>query len=237
MEKVRINKYLAMCGLGSRRKVEKLILDGRVKINEKVVKDLSVKVNPEVDIVKVDNKIIKPVKKKVYYLLYKPRGYLTQLGKDKFGRKTLSDLLKELKIKEKVFPVGRLDYDSEGLLILTNDGNFAYRYSHPKFEIKKEYLVTVKGVVDNKTLEKMKKGANLEDGFFKPDKVILLKVDKDKNTSVLKFIIHSGKKRILRRYCKHFGYKVIRLLRTKMGKLSLGNLKPGEIIKVDLSKI
>ncbi len=234
MEKVRINKYLAMCGLGSRRKVENLVLSGRVEVNGKIIKDLSFKVDPEKDIIKVDKKTVKPIKKKIYYLLYKPRGYLCQLGKDKFGRKTLSDLLNKLGIKEKVFPVGRLDYDSEGLLILTNDGDFAYRYLHPKFETKKEYVVTVKGIINKNILEKIKKGANLEDGFFKPDKVILLKVDKEKNISTLKFIIHSGKKRILRRYCKYFGYKVIRLIRTKMGKYNLGNLKPGEILKLDL---
>ncbi len=232
MQKVRINKFLASCEVASRRKAEKLILEGKVEVNGKVIKDLSFKVDPKKDIVKVNGKIIKPKEEKVYYILYKPRGYLTQLGKDKFGRKTLTDLLEKLNIKERVFPVGRLDYDSEGLLLLTNDGEFAYKYSHPKFEIEKEYIVEVKGIVDKTTLEKMKKGRDLEDGFFKPDKLKLVRINKEKNTSTLKFCIHSGKKRILRRFCKAFGYDVIRLIRTKMGKYFLGSLRPGEIKKL-----
>jgi 23S rRNA pseudouridine2605 synthase len=221
---VRLNKYIAQSGICSRRKADELIKEGKVKVNGEIVKDLGIKINPEKDIVEVEGNIIKPVEKKIYIKIYKPVGYLSAVGKDKFGRKTLTDLLKELNIKESLFPVGRLDYNSEGLLILTNDGEFANKITHPKHEIKKVYHVEVVPKVDEETLNQMKKGAVLEDGFFKPDKAEILKHVKD--STWLLFEIHSGKKRILRRYVSKFNHKVKRLVRVKIDSISIENLKP-----------
>ncbi|NPA54499.1 MAG: rRNA pseudouridine synthase [Aquificae bacterium] len=230
---VRLNKYIASTGYCSRRKADELIEKGKVKVNGKIVKELGAKINPNKDKVEVEGKLLKPKQKKVYIKLYKPRGYLTQLGKDKFGRKTLSDLYKEVGIKEKVFPVGRLDYESEGLLLLTNDGDTANLIMHPKNKVKKTYIVEVKGRVNLEKFNKMRKGIHLEDGFFKPDEIKILK--KKRNSTLLEITIHSGQKRIIRRFMKAFGYPVIRLIRTKIGKISLDNLKPGQWEKVDKS--
>jgi len=221
---VRLNKYIAQSGICSRRKADELIKEGKVKVNGEIVKDLGVKINPEKDLVEVEGNIIKPVEKKIYIKIYKPVGYLSAVGKDKFGRKTLTDLLKELDIKESLFPVGRLDYNSEGLLILTNDGEFANKIAHPKHEIRKIYHIEVVPKVNEERLNQMKKGAVLEDGFFKPDKVEILKHTKD--STWLLFEIHSGKKRILRRYVSKFNHKVRRLVRVKIDSISIENLKP-----------
>lgn len=222
----RLNKYIAKSGICSRRKADQLILEGKVKVNGKVVKDLGTKIDPEKDVVEVEGKVIKPAEKKVYLAIYKPVGYLSAVGKDKFGRKTLTDLLNELKIPYKLFPVGRLDYNSEGLLILTNDGEFANKVAHPKNEIKKVYKVKVEGEVSLETLKKMKEGAVLEDGFFKPDKIKVIKKEKDGTWLLVE--IHSGKKRIIRRFMDSFGHRVKRLIRVKIGNIDLENLKPFE---------
>lgn len=221
---VRLNKYIAQSGYCSRRKADDLILQGKVKVNGQIVKDLGTKVDPEKDKVEVEGKVIKPQEEKVYIVIYKPVGYLSALGKDRFGRKTLTDLLRELKINHKVFPVGRLDYNSEGLLILTNDGEFANKVAHPKSQIKKVYKVLVEGVVSQDTLNKMKEGTVLEDGFFKPDDIKILEV-KD-NLTWLLVEIHSGKKRIIRRFMDSFGHRVKRLIRIKIDSIDLGHLKP-----------
>ncbi len=231
----RLNKFIASTGYCSRRKADELISQGKVKVNGQVVKELGRKIDPEKDKVEVEGKLLKPKSEKVYYKLYKPRGYLTALGKDRFGKKTLTDLFNEIHFKEKVFPVGRLDYDSEGLLILTNDGDLAYQLSHPKFKVNKEYLVEVLGRVNAKDFQKMKKGTHLEDGFFKPDFLQIEK--KTPNSTWLKVIIHSGKKRILRRYFKKFGYPVKRLIRKKVGKVSVDDIKPFQVKKLTQEEV
>ncbi|RMD46284.1 MAG: rRNA pseudouridine synthase [Aquificota bacterium] len=230
---IRLNKYIASTGYCSRRKADKLIEEGKVKINGKVVKELGIKINPEKDTVVVEGRVLKPLKKKVYIKLYKPRGYLTELGKDKFGRKTLTDLFKEVGIKEKVFPVGRLDYDSEGLLILTNDGETANLIMHPKNKVAKTYIVEVKGRVNLDKFNRMRKGILLEDGFLKPDDIKILK--KKRNSTLIEITIHSGQKRVIRRFMKAFGHPVLRLIRVRIGKVKLENLKPGEWEYIDKS--
>ena len=142
MELVRLQKYIADCGVASRRKAEEFIKQARVKVNGTVVTEMGIKVS-DADLVEVDGKIIKPENKKVYILLNKPAGYVTTV-KDQFGRPTVIDLLKG--VKERVFPVGRLDYETTGLLILTNDGDFAYRMTHPKHKVEKTYLATIAGI-------------------------------------------------------------------------------------------
>jgi len=233
---IRLNKFIASSGCCSRRKADELIKEGKVKVNGKTVTELGLKIDPEKDKVEIDGKIIKPQEKKIYIKLYKPREVLTQLGKDKFGRKTLTDLFKEIGIKENVFPVGRLDYDSEGLLILTNDGEFANLVMHPKNKIKKTYLVEVKGRINLEKFNKMKKGKHLEDGtFLKPDDLKIIK--KKKNSTVLEITIHSGQKRIIRRYMKEFGHPVTRLTRTRIGNINLGDLKAFQWKKIDKKDI
>ena len=233
---IRLNKFIASSGCCSRRKADELIKAGKVKVNGKIIKELGLKINPEKDKVEVEGKKIKPQEEKIYIKLYKPRGYLTQLGKDKFGRKTLTDLFKEIGIKEKVFPVGRLDYDSEGLLILTNDGDFANLIMHPKNKIQKTYLVEVKGRVNLEKFNKMKKGKHLEDGtYLKPDELKIIK--KKRNSTILEITIHSGQKRIIRRYMKEFGHPVLRLTRTRIGNINLGDLKAFKWAKLDKKEV
>ncbi|MCX7739072.1 MAG: rRNA pseudouridine synthase [Hydrogenothermaceae bacterium] len=232
---IRLNRYIAESGYCSRRKADELIKDGRVRVNSGVVRELGLKVDPEKDIVEVEGKQIKPFKRVVYIRLYKPRGYLTALGKDKFGKKTLTDLFREINLREKVFPAGRLDFDSEGLLILTNDGNFAHRLTHPRFKVDKVYHLKVDRVIDQETLEKMREGIELEDGFFKLDSIRIMKVEKD--FTWVEAVIHSGKKRILRRFFKAFNHTVLRLVRVKIGDISVKGLRPGEYSYIPQSQI
>ncbi|NPA17016.1 pseudouridine synthase [Persephonella sp.] len=222
---VRLNKFIASSGCCSRRKADELILAGRVSVNGKPAIHPGQQVDPQKDVVELDGKRIKPVEKKIYIKLYKPRGYLTALGKDRFGRKTLTDLFKEKGIDFPVFPAGRLDYDSEGLLILTNDGEFANTLMHPSKKIPKTYVVQVKGRVNLEKFNSMRKGRKLEDTFLKPDDIKILK--KGKNDTWLEITIHSGQKRVVRRFMSSFGHPVKRLIRTKVGRIELGNLKPG----------
>ena len=226
---IRLNKYISQSGICSRRKADELIKQGKVKINNKVIKDLGIKVNPEKDKVSVEGKEIKPSQKEIFIKLYKPVGYLTQLGKDRFGKKTLTDLFEEVGIKENVFPIGRLDYESEGLLLLTNNGDFAYKISHPKFKVPKTYVVEIDRRISHSEFNKLVKGAKLEDGFIKPDEIKILK--KKRNSTVLEITIHSGKKRVIRRYMKNFGYNVKRLIRTKIGNIDLEGLDEKKIWK------
>ncbi len=232
---IRLNKYIAKSGVASRRKADELIKAGRVKVNDKLIKEPGVKVNPEKDKVYVDGKLIKPEEKELYIKLYKPRGYLTQLGKDRFGRKTLSDLFEEIGLKNYVFPVGRLDYESEGLLLLTNDGEVANKIAHPKFKVPKTYVVEVQRRVNLDTFNRMKKGIMLEDGFFKPDKIRIIK--KKRNSTILEITIHSGKKRIIRRFMKALNHPVKRLIRTAIGNIKLGSLKAGMWEKIPKKEI
>ncbi len=220
---VRLNRYLSLCGVTSRRKADELILQGRVKVNGTTVKELGWRIDPERDVVEVDGREIKKPKYR-YIILYKPCCYLTALGKSKDGKKTLQDLLKD--IPERVYPAGRLDYNAEGLLLLTNDGELANRIMHPRYKLPKTYLVWVQGRVEGKTIESMKKGAMLEDGFAKPDKVKLIKHEKDK--SLIEIVFHEGRKHIVKRFVSHFGHRVIKLKRVAIGPISLGKLRPGQ---------
>jgi len=223
---VRLNKFIASSGCCSRRKADELIVAGKVSVNGKPVRHPGLQIDPEKDIVEVEGERIRPTGKKVYIKLYKPRGYLTALGRDRFGRKTLTDLFEEVGINFPVFPAGRLDYDSEGLLILTNDGEFANILMHPSRKIPKTYLVQVKGKVNLEKFNRMRKGKKLEDTFLKPDNIKIIK--KGKNDTWLEITIHSGQKRIVRRFMSSFGHPVKRLIRTKIGKIKIGNLKPGK---------
>lgn len=221
---IRLQKYLAEAGIASRRKCEELILEGKVLVNDIEVTELGTKIDPEKDIVKYNGSIVKTVEDKVYILLNKPIGYVTT-AKDQFNRDTVLDLVK---VKQRVVPVGRLDMYTSGALILTNDGEFVNKLTHPKNEINKTYNVTVKGVVFKEDVEKLSNGVELDDGYItRPAKVKILKIDEEKDISRIQITIHEGKNRQVRRMCDAIGKKVLALHRSKIGNLEVKNLKLG----------
>ena len=216
----RIAVYLAECGVSSRRKSEETVLNGLVSVNDKIVKELSCRVGPN-DTVKIKGIPVEPQKTTVI-ALNKPCGYIST-AKDEFKRKTVLELLKD--INERLYPVGRLDSDSRGLIILTNDGKLAYRITHPKFNIPKTYKVLINGALREEDLELVSTGIAIEEKELQPLYVKVLKKT-DKSTLVLITIIE-GRKRILRKAFDAMGYKVIDLQRVQIGKFKLGNLAEG----------
>lgn len=221
-EKIRLQKYIAMCGAASRRHAEEMIKAGRVRVNGEVITEMGTIVSNG-DRVEVDGKPIRKEKKLVYIMLNKPAGYVSTVS-DPQGRKTVLDLVKG--VEERIYPVGRLDYDTTGLLILTNDGSFTYNSTHPGHEIRKTYIAEVKGHPSNIALRKLRKGVVLDGRPTYPAEVELIEV-KDR-TSVLKITIHEGRKRQVRRMCEAVGHPVLELKRVAIGKLSLGDLQQGE---------
>lgn len=224
MEEIRLQKYLAEAGIASRRKCEEYITAGRVKVNGKIINELGTKVNPEKDEIYFDDKKIENKEELVYILLNKPIGYVTT-AKDQFNRDTVMNLIK---IKERVVPVGRLDMYTSGALLLSNDGNFVYKITHPKHEINKTYTVTLKGIVTKEDVEKLEKGVDIGGYTTKPAKVKILKTDIEKNISRLEITIHEGKNRQVRKMCEAIGKKVQALHRTKIGNISVKTLKIGQ---------
>ena len=224
MEKERLQKYLANQGVCSRRKAEEHILNGDVKVNGKVVTELGTKIDPSKDEVYFMNEKVGKSERKVYILLNKPIGYVTTT-KDQFGRDTVLDLVK---VKENVLPVGRLDMYTSGALILTNDGDFIYKVTHPKYEIEKTYNVTLKGIITNEEMDKLRSGVKIEDYVSGKAKVRLLKIDKEKNISRIEITIHEGKNREVRKMCAAIGRKVLALHRSKIEDLDVKDLKLGE---------
>ena len=190
MEEVRLQKYLAECGIASRRKCEEYIKQRKVEINGIIITELGTKVNPEKDKIKFEGKEVSKNNKLVYILLNKPIGYVTT-SDEQFGREKVLDLVK---IKERIVPVGRLDMYTSGALILTNDGDFVYKVTHPKHEITKTYTVTIKGIIKTDEVDKLRKGVDIDGYITKPAKVKILKTDTEKNISRLEIIIHEGKK-------------------------------------------
>jgi 23S rRNA pseudouridine2605 synthase/16S rRNA pseudouridine516 synthase len=222
----RLQKYLAGAGVDSRRKCEELILQGQVRINNTVVTKLGTKIDPQKDTVKVKGKLIKYKEKKhySYILLNKPKGYLTSLS-DPFGRPIVLDLLKD--IKERVYPVGRLDFNSEGLLILTNDGELTHALTHPTKEVEKVYIVKVKGIPSSEKLKILSKGVTLKNNYkISPCNIYLLKITN--GNAILKIKIREGKKRQIRKMGEYIGHFVLKLRRTQLGPLSLKGVKAGE---------
>ena len=224
MEEIRLQKYLSNQGVCSRRKAEKYILDGYVKVNGIIVTELGTKINPEKDeIIFKGNKVGK-IENKVYILLNKPIGYVTTT-KDQFDRDTVLDLVK---VKEKVLPVGRLDMYTSGALILTNDGEFIYKVTHPKYEIEKTYNVTVKGIITKEEINKLEQGVEIGDYVSGKAKVKILKTDKEKDISRIEITIHEGKNREVRKMCSGIGRKVLALHRSKIENINVKSLKLGE---------
>ena len=236
LEEIRLQKYLSEAGIASRRKSEELILQGKIKVNGQVVTELGTKVNPEKDEVKYKDKLVKIENKKIYILLNKPIGYVTT-DKDQFNRDSVLDLVK---VKERIVPVGRLDMYTSGALILTNDGEFVYKVTHPKHEINKTYTVTLKGIVDKNAIEKLKDGVDIGGYVTKPAKVKILKLDKEKNITRLEIIIHEGKNRQVRKMCEAVGHKVLALHRSAIAGVGVKDIELGKwryLTKEEVRKI
>lgn len=225
----RLQKIIAAAGIASRREAEKIILAGRVKVNGKVASELGVKADPGRDRITVDGKPL-AAKTKSYYMFYKPRGVVTTM-KDPEGRKCISDFVKGL--GERVYPVGRLDYNTEGLLLLTNDGELAQKLTHPSYEIRKTYRVKVLGIVPLAKLDKLRMGVELEDGLTAPATVDLIGYDRERGMTEFNITIHEGRNRQVRRMCDVIGFPVRDLQRTKMGPLALRGLGRGKIRELD----
>ncbi len=239
-EKVRLQKVIAAAGIASRRKAEELIRAGRVRVNGQVVRELGVKVDPEQDVIEVDGEVIRPPKAHEYIILHKPRGVLSTTS-DPLHRTTVLDLVQS---NRRLFPVGRLDADSEGLILLTDDGTLAERLTHPRYGHAKEYLALVIGTPTSKELRALERGIVLEEGRTQPAQVTVLgrrtpqevldagvpalRKESPKGFSWLRVIIHEGKKHQVRRMLKAVGHPVIRLIRVGLGPLRLGRLGPGE---------
>ncbi len=218
----RIQKIISAAGVTSRRAAEQLITEGRVTVNGQVVTELGTRADASKDHIKVDGKLINPKQPQTYIMLNKPAGYITTMS-DPERRPTVQDLLKGIKVR--VYPVGRLDYNTEGLLLLTNDGDFAHLITHPKHELPKTYLVKAKGVLDDRQIEELEAGIFLDDGKTAPAKI--KKVRKEAANSWLEITIHEGRKRQVRRMFDRIGRSVIRLKRIKTGGLTLGDLPEG----------
>lgn len=220
MEK-RIQKILSEMGIASRRKAEELILAERVTVNGRIA-TLGMKADPVKAHIKLNGKLLLKREPKVYIILNKPRNVVTSLH-DPEGRITVKDLIKD--VKYRVFPVGRLDYDSEGLLFLTNDGNFAHAVLHPSKKVSKTYHVKVRGVLEEEEIKKLCKGIKLEDGLTAPSKVI--KIRRSQNNSWLEMTIHEGRKRQIRRMLEKIGHPVLKLKRICINGIEMGRLAPG----------
>jgi 23S rRNA pseudouridine2605 synthase len=219
---IRLQKAIADSGLASRRKAETMITEGRVTVNGRVIRELGTKVDPERDHVKVDGRHLKPVPPSVFLMLNKPKGCVSSLS-DPAGRPTITDLLTGVGLR--VFPVGRLDYDSEGLMLLTNQGELAQTLLHPRYHVPKTYLIKVKGVLTDEEIASLERGVQLDDGMTAPASV--RKVRKVEENSWLEVTIHEGRKHQVKRMLEAVGHPVIRLTRVRFGPLSLGDLPPG----------
>lgn len=220
----RLQKILAQAGVASRRKCEEMIKAGMVAVNGEQVTELGVKVDPAVDTITVNGKPIRS-EKKLYLMLNKSKGVISS-AKDPQGRKVVSDFLPG--IKERVYPVGRLDYDTEGLLLLTNDGEFANLLTHPSHQVPKTYLATVKGVPHGTALERLQKGIMLEDGMTAPAEVEYDDVDTENQVATISITIYEGRNRQVRRMFEAINHKVTRLKRIKFGELGLQQLGRGK---------
>lgn len=219
---MRLQKYIAHAGVTSRRKAEDLILEGKVKVNDKVVLELGVKVDPKKDRVKVNDENIKIEKRDVYIMLNKPVGYVTTM-KDEKDRRIVTDLIDG--VKERIYPVGRLDADTTGLLILSNDGDVTYKLTHPRHEIIKRYIAIVEGVPNKWELEQFRKGLMIDGKKTSDASIEISKRYEDE--SILDISIHEGRNRQVKKMCKAINHPVKKLKRIAIGNLELGNLKLG----------
>ena len=227
---MRLQKFLAEANVASRRKSEEIILEGRVKVNGEVIKSLGTKVESEKDVVFVDNKEVKIEENLIYVILNKPLNCVTTV-KDQFGRKSVLDYVSE--IKERIYPVGRLDYDTSGLLILTNDGELTFKLTHPKHYVEKTYIARVDKLPKEKELERFRNGLLIDGKMTSKAKIRVI----DKKSFILEIKIYEGRNRQVRKMCAEIGANVKELKRIKIGNLELGNLKSGQYRKLNESEV
>jgi len=223
---MRLQKYMALCGVASRRKAEELILAGKVKVNGKVITELGVKIDEEKDVVFYNGQVIKKDENLVYYMINKPMGVVSTAS-DEQGRRNVVDLIKT---EHRVYPVGRLDIDTSGLLLLTNDGDLTYKLTHPKHEVAKIYVAKIEGTPSDTEMNQFRNGLAIEDYVTSEAKIDIVR--KFDDNSIVKIEIHEGKNRQVRKMCEKIGHKVLKLRRIRIGNLSIGELKPGEYRKL-----
>lgn len=227
----RLQKYMASCGIASRRKCEEYILDGRVRVNGCIINCLGTKIDPDIDEIQFDNQNIFKEKNKVYFMLNKPLKCITTV-KDERNRQTVIDIIK---CEERIFPIGRLDYMTSGLLLLTNDGNVYNKIMHPSVEVSKVYIAKVKGKISNYELNHFSNGVDIGDYITAPCKIQIIR--SFNNTTEARVEIHEGKNRQIRRMFSAIGHPILSLNRIKVGKLNLGDLKYGEYRHLTESEI
>lgn len=218
----RLQKYIAYCGVASRRKSEEIILEGRVKVNDTIITELGYKIDSAIDKVFIDNELITPEEKKVYIALNKPVGVISSV-KDEKGRKTIVDLIN---VEERIYPIGRLDYDTSGLILLTNDGEVYNKVIHPRKSVNKIYIAELKGIPDNNEIKKFCSGVDIGGYITAPAKFRLLK--SSGSTCSAEIIIHEGKNRQIRKMCEAINHPVIKLKRVAVGDIKLEGLKLSE---------
>lgn len=223
MDKIRLQKFLSECGIASRRKAEQYIIEGRVKVNGKIENQLGIKIDPKIDKVYFDDKLVEKIDEKIYVLLNKPIGYVTTV-KDQFNRDTVMDLVK---INRKLVPVGRLDMYTSGALILTNDGDFVYKVTHPKHEVNKTYNVTIRGNISKDEIKQLEDGIIIDGYKTKSAKAKILKNIPDKNLTRIEIIIHEGRNRQIRKMFKSINKSVLALHRSKIGNIGVNDMKIG----------
>ncbi len=229
---VRLQKVLAASGIASRRKCETLMADGRVEVDGSVITQLGAKVDPETAVIRVDGKRLPVAASKVYLVANKPRGVVSSMA-DEQGRPDLRSLLEGR--SERLFHVGRLDTDTDGLIVLTNDGEFAHRLAHPSFELKKTYLAQVEGVVKPAVRRVLLDTVSLDDGPVAVDSFTIRSSQGDK--SLVEMVIHEGRNRVVRRLLAKVGHPVLRLSRTAIGPIRLGNLRSGQVRELDSEEL
>lgn len=223
----RLQKVIANCGVTSRRKAEELIVMGKVFVNGEKITELGYKVSDS-DVIMVDGVVLEKTNKE-YYLLNKPRGYICAVSDD-LGRKVVTDLIDT---ETRIYPVGRLDYDTTGLIILTNDGEFANKLMHPSFKVMKTYVAKIDGILKGEDIYKLKKGILIDGTKCVVDKIKVKKIDKEKNTSIVVIGISVGINHVVKRLFKAIGYEVLKLKRESIGFFELGNLQSGEYRMLD----
>ena len=232
---IRLQKYMAQAGVASRRVSEQLIAEGRVTVDGKVVQQQGVKVNPANAVVHVDGERVIAREEYVYLLLNKPKGYLSTMA-DEFGRPCVGDIIADkVRDGQGLFHVGRLDADTEGLLLLTNDGELAHRLMHPSYEVTKTYMATVNGEMGQKDLRRLRQGLELDDGPIEVDHAEI--IDTLDGRSLIRVVVHEGRNHIVRRMMSELGFPVINLVRTKLADVSLENQRVGSIRKLNSQEI
>ncbi len=234
---IRLQKLLAQSGVASRRKCEELMLGGHVEVDGEVVTRLGTKVDPATAVIRVDGRRLPPISTSVYLVLNKPRGVVSTMS-DPEGRRSLGDLVADR--SERLFHVGRLDTDTSGLLILTNDGDFAQRLAHPSFEIEKTYVAEVEGVLHKGVVRRLLAGVTLDDGPVAVSRARIVEGSHGRTSrerTIVELVIHEGRNRIVRRLLEHVGHRVTRLTRTSIGPLQLGTLRLGELRELSLDEL